>query len=189
MGQIVWARLMETQIWHCLLALLGVGSETEHWPLPELLSGRKLLSSSCLMLDNSFPPRMSLIPFNLWLWHWSSEWVSPSKSVHGPVKRKCLGFQQFLSSTASISSGFYIQKLAGFIFLALEPWAGGPGVGLELLTSEISRPNFYPPQVDVGPAHSASPPLLLVLIWSFFNSSCRTSIQLNFWWFWMINVL
>ena len=46
--------------------------------------------------------------------------------------------------------------------LALEPWAMGPGVGLGLLAPKISLPNFYPPHVDVGPAHSMSPPLLPV---------------------------
>ena len=38
----------------------------------------------------------------------------------------------------------------------------GPGVGLELLTPEISLPNFNLPHMDVGPTHSTSLPLLLV---------------------------
>ena len=44
------------------------------------------------------------------------------------------------------------QKLWGLSFLALEPSAPGPGVGLGLLTPEISLPNFYPPHVGEGPA-------------------------------------
>ena len=44
----------------------------------------------------------------------------------------------------------------------LEPWAGGPGMGLGLPTFYLSLPNFYPPHIDVGPAHSVSPPLLPV---------------------------
>ena len=36
------------------------------------------------------------------------------------------------------------QKLWGLIFLVLEPWAGGPGVGLGLLVPEIALLNFYP---------------------------------------------
>ena len=59
------------------------------------------------------------------------------------------------SSTDSILSGFCRQMLRGAIFLVLEPWAGGPGVELGLLTPEIFLPNFYPPHMDVGPAHSA----------------------------------
>ena len=67
-------------------------------------------------------------------------------------------------STDSIPAGFCSQKLYRLIFLALEPWAGGPDVGLGLLTYEISLLNFYPPDVDVGPAHSVSVPLLPVWV-------------------------
>ena len=48
------------------------------------------------------------------------------------------------SSTDSIPAGFQSQKLWGLIFLTLEPWAGGPGIGLGLLAPEVSLPNFYP---------------------------------------------
>ena len=48
------------------------------------------------------------------------------------------------SSADSIPAGFRSQKLWGLIFLALESWARGPGVGLELLAPEITLPNFYP---------------------------------------------
>ena len=41
---------------------------------------------------------------------------------------------------------------------------GGPGVGLGLLTPEISLLDFHPPHMDVRPACSASPPLLPVCI-------------------------
>ena len=47
-----------------------------------------------------------------------------------------------VSSTDSIPSGFCSQKLWVLIYLALEPGAGEPGVGLGLLTPEISLPNF-----------------------------------------------
>ena len=63
-----------------------------------------------------------------------------------------------VSFTDSIPAGFCSQKLWGLIFLALEPWAGGPGVGLGLLAREISLPNFYP-HVGAAPVHSASVPL------------------------------
>ena len=48
------------------------------------------------------------------------------------------------------------------MFLALEPWAGGPGVGLGLLAPEISLPSFYLPHMVVGPIHSTSVPFLPV---------------------------
>ena len=40
--------------------------------------------------------------------------------------------------------------------------AGEPGVGLGLLTPEISLQNFYPPHIGEGPARSTSAPLLPV---------------------------
>ena len=54
-------------------------------------------------------------------------------------------------------AGFYSQKLWGLIFPA-----EGPGVGLGLLAPEIYLPDFYPPCMDVGEAHSASVSLLPV---------------------------
>ena len=44
-------------------------------------------------------------------------------------------------------TGFCSQKLWRLIFLALEPWAGGPTVGLGPLTLEIPLLNFYLPYV------------------------------------------
>ena len=46
------------------------------------------------------------MPFHRLHPHWSSEGASPSKSVCVPFKRNCLGFQQFLSSTTSMPTGF-----------------------------------------------------------------------------------
>ena len=76
-------------------------------------------------------------------------------------QEEVLGTLEF-SSTDSIPSGFCNQQLQGLIFLALEPLAGGPGMGLELLASKISLPTFYLPHLDVGPACSMSLPLLPV---------------------------
>ena len=85
-------------------------------------------------------------------------WVSP-----------CVGS---LRGTAWDSRSFYHQlnphwfcrqMLWGLIFLALEPWARGSGVGLGLLTPEISLLNFYLPHMVVGPAHSMS--LSLPRVW------------------------
>ena len=57
-----------------------------------------------------------------------------------------------VSSTNSIPAGVCSQKLWGLIFLALESWVGGPGVGLGLLAPKIYHLNYYLPHVDVGPA-------------------------------------
>ena len=58
------------------------------------------LAESCppqaltLMLNNSFSPNMSLVPFKLLPQHWSSEGVSWVSQGTGPLKRNCLGLQK-----------------------------------------------------------------------------------------------
>ena len=59
------------------------------------------------------------------------------------VKKNCLGLQKFLPVTQSVTAGFYKQELWGLIFLALEPWAGDPSVGLGLFAPEMYLPNFF----------------------------------------------
>ena len=108
------------------LALLGGRAQKRKNGLCQhFCPGESCPPALALMPDNSAPPHVSLTFFNLLPTHWSSEAVNLSKSVHGPFKRNSLGFQKFLSSTASIPTGFYSQMLWGFIFLALEPRAGG----------------------------------------------------------------
>ncbi|KAF6119961.1 hypothetical protein HJG60_010328 [Phyllostomus discolor] len=141
------------------VSLLGEGSGKGQWPLPAFLSGRKLSPSSCLD-DRHFSFYMPLAPFKLLSWCWSSEGVSLNKSMCGFLRGTAWDSRS--SSTNSVPTGFCSQKLWGLIFLAVEHWAGGPDVELGLLAPEILLPNFYSPHVDVGPAHSASLPLLLV---------------------------
>ena len=86
------------------------------------------LGESCppaltLMLDNSVPPHMSLMSFNLLLQHWSSEGVSPSKSVHRPCKRNCLGFQQ--SVFHSLNPCWFLQLEV----METSSWHWNPGLG------------------------------------------------------------
>ena len=98
-GQTVWTRLMETGIWHpplssgwgeVLRKRTVASASTFVWqkaamppasspPLPRLWPDTRKFS----------PPRMSLVSFTLLLC-WSSEGVSPCKSVCGPFKRNCL---------------------------------------------------------------------------------------------------
>ena len=47
-----------------------------------------------------------------------------------------------VSSTAPTPTGFYSQKLWGFIFLAREPWAVWSGLGLGSLAPKVSLPIF-----------------------------------------------
>ena len=57
-----------------------------------------------------------------------------------------------VSPTDSIPTDFCSKKLCGLIFLALETWALGPGMGLGLLTPEISL-LFFIQHKFVGPIH------------------------------------
>ena len=163
-GEISVARLVESQIWHQLAGSVpqgkGEGLEKGQWPLLTFLSGRKLSPSSCidatyftfsLFATGAFQAATLVLELR----------GSESKSMCGFLKRNCLGFKRF-SFTDSIPNGFCSQRLWGLIFLALEPWAGGPCVGLRLLSPKISLPNFYLPHVDMIPAHSGSVPLLPV---------------------------
>ena len=89
-GQTMSARLMESQIWHQFtssVTLCKKGSEKGQWLL------------LTLMPDTSVSPFMSLVPFKLLSWCWSSEGVSLSKSMCGFFKRNCLDIQQFILST------------------------------------------------------------------------------------------
>ena len=121
-----WGRAQKRNNGLCQHFCLG-----ESWP-----------TALVLMPDNSVPPHMSLMPFNLLLPCWSLEGVSLSKFMPRPLNRICLRFQQFLSSTASILSGFYSHRLWKPIFLALGTWDGEPSVGLEPLALEIFHPIF-----------------------------------------------
>ena len=69
----------------------GGGSGKGQWPLPVFLFGRKLSPALALMPDS--PPCMSLVPFKLLPWCWSSVGVSLSKYVCGFFKGNCLGLQ------------------------------------------------------------------------------------------------
>ena len=171
---------MGTQI-RCLPAcpLWMVGSSKGQWPLPALVSGGKLPPHLLLALlpNNSVLSHMSLVPFRLLPYCWSSEGVSPSKFVCGPFKRKAWGSRRPPSPSASIPSDFYSQGLWGLLFLVLEPPVGGLGPFTPQgdLHSQDIPPNFKPPNLGVGPAHCSSLPLLPVGLWLLLNSLVKFS--------------
>ena len=96
-GQTVWGRLMESERWcppSSSVALCGEGSEKEQWPLPALLSVRKMppschpyarqLRSSLYVSDTFQSAALALELIG-----------SETKFVHRSFKRNCLGLQQF----------------------------------------------------------------------------------------------
>ena len=60
--------------------------------------------------------------------------------LSGPFKQSFLKIQ--VSSATPIPTGFYSQKLWGFIYLALKPWAVWSGLGLVLLAPKVSLLTF-----------------------------------------------
>ena len=111
--------------------------------------------------DNSVPPHMSLVPFELLPQCQSSEGVSLSKSVCWPFKRNAWDSKSPVS--LSHSPCWFLQpEVMGTYLPGTGTLGWGPGVGLGLLTPNISLLNFYLPHVCVGPAHFVSAHLLPV---------------------------
>ena len=146
-GQTVLAKLMESQVWQQLTGSVWGGfrkgtmasahPDTRHISSSLYATGDFQAGTPMLELRESESEQVCV-------------WV---------LKGELLGIRE-VSPTVSISSGFCSQKLWILIFLALEPQDGWPCMGLGLLVPEIFLPNFYPPHMDVGPAHFTSVPIL-----------------------------
>ena len=164
-----WARLMESQIWFTpdnSVAVCGRAQENnnnglcQHFclekPAPHPSSYPDAGQfSSFLYVSDAFQPAVS----------WTQ---TESKSVHGPFKRKYLGLQKFLSSTALIPIGFYSQKLWKLIFQHWNTELGGLVWGWDPFLLRYPS-QFLSPHMGVWPAHYTSPPLLPVLYGFLFN--------------------
>ena len=101
--QTVPARLMESQIWcSCVACVVGRAQKRNKGLCQHFCQGESCPPALTLMPDNSVPPCMTLMLFNLLPRNWVSEGVSPSKSMHGFLKRNCLGFQKFLFSRLNL---------------------------------------------------------------------------------------
>ena len=135
---------------------------TEHFRLEE----------SCLpalSLTQGTPRSLLCVPVSckLLLPGWSSDAVTQSKSVRGTFKRNSLGLQK-PSVSHSLDPRWFLQPGVWGTSLA--------GTG----TLGWGPPSFYLPPVDVGPAHSSSPPLLAVSVWLLQTPRSGTSMQLDF---------
>ena len=71
-----------------------------------------------------------------------------------------MGLQKFLPPTQSLVLLATISL--GDLYPGTRTLGRGPGMGLGLLTPEISLLNFYPPYMGEGPARFTSAPLLSV---------------------------
>ena len=129
---------------------------------------------------------MSLTPFKLLPQCWSSEWVSPSVSVHKPFRRNAWDSRSPPSHSATLPDGFIVRSYGDFSWnrnpgLRVLMWAWDPLLLRWDLHCLDVPPDFYLPYVDVGPAHSASLSLLPFSMWLLlYIHSCRTSVKLDF---------
>lgn len=121
-----------------------------------------------LMLGNSVPPSVSLVPFQLLPECWSSKGVSLSKSVFEPFMRNYLGLWKPL---VSFSFNFHRVLQSNYEISSFWHWNPELGEGIvrewdpsllrwDLFSWDVPS-NAYLPPMDVGPAHIASLPLLL----------------------------
>ena len=78
---------------------VGVGSEMRQWPLPTILSGTKLSTSSYLDSRNFGSFLYATGDFQAAPQCWSSEGVSLSKSMCGFFKGNCMELQKSLPLT------------------------------------------------------------------------------------------
>ena len=140
-GQTVWARLMQSQIWYLPASSVGEGlrkatmasASTYVWEkaAPQLLpwcqTTQLFLICLCCLLT-CFPGSGAQS---------NSVWVSLyTGSLRGTAKESSISIFHSL-----ILTGFYSQKLWKLL-LPLETWAEGPGLWLGPHTPEISFPIF-----------------------------------------------
>ena len=193
-GQPMWTRFMEFQMWYYLLLCGSVWNRAQkrnngRCLASRVFSGRKLYPGSHRddrhfsfspyatdVLQVAVPvlePRGSESEYVL-----NMLWALKEKLLENPA----------VSSTAPTPTDFCSQKLWGLIILELEPWAGWPGVRLGSLAPEISFPIFIQPPMGMGLACSMSPclcisaslPLLLVWMNVTLIPGCWTATQLDF---------
>ena len=155
------------------------------------LSERKLSLALALMPDISLLPHMLLVTFKLLLWCWSLEGVSLSKSMCGFFKRNCWGLQKFLLQTESPL--VFVARSYGDLFF----WHWNPGLAVLICGWDSSLPR-YTSQIFIHHTSVWNQPIPCLCVsapptnldgYGFFNSVVvELTIQVNFWWFWVMVV-
>ena len=139
---------MESQTWHQLASSMG-GIFRKEKMASACLDARHI--SFSLYTTGAFQASTPVLELR----GSESEWVSPCV---GSLRGTAWGSSSFFHQLNPL--WFCIQKLWGLIFLALEPWTGGLVWGPDSSLPRYPSPTFI--HVGVGPAHSASVPLLPV---------------------------
>ena len=94
-------------------------------PANRSIPEKSTLSTLALKPDNSVPPHVSLALLELLPQHWTSESVSPHKSVYGSFKEELPGTPE-ASISLSLNPHWFLQpELMGTSL----PGTGGPGWG------------------------------------------------------------
>lgn len=137
-----------------------------YWLCGGGLSKGAMASDSTSVWEKATPPAVArkfllihswfLLSCCPWCFGAQNEWVWVSPCM-GPLRGRS-GTPAALSHSAIIPASFYSPKLCGFIFLALEPWAGEEGLiwdwNLSFLSgdfySQDNPPNFYPSHMGGG---------------------------------------
>ena len=135
------------------------------------------MASAHTMPNTSVSLCITLVPFKLPPWCWSTEVVSLSRQVHVWVPQEEL----LRPPTASPNDNlcwFSQPEVEGTYLPSTGILGRGPGVGLGLLAPEISLTNFYPHGCGASSFYLCDPPTSLGGC-GFFNSIV---IQLPFNW-------
>ena len=136
---------MESQIWclPCSVALLGVGSEEDQWPLSAVLSQRKLAPNSCPDARRFSSSPYATGAFKLLPQCWSSVGMSLRKSICRPLREIAWKYSSFFYQLNLHFSKTKprVPMALGFVSTAKshgdlsykhwkEPWVEGPVAGL-----------------------------------------------------------
>ena len=170
----------------CLLAVLREGSALlsgRKWPLWSHPDVRQFNFSS--YVPGAFGSVAPALEFR----------ASESKLVHAWILRRMWVKPAALCLTQPEAPLVFIAKSYGDFCSGTGSLGWGSGVGPEPLAPQVGPPQLRKPSQFIsttrgcGPSPSVSLSLLPVLMWLLYILSCRTSIQLDFRWFWRMIVL
>ena len=142
-GQMVLARLVESQIWHLPASSVGwIFQKRVNGLCPPFWLGESCFPAFAFMLDISIPPCISLVPSKQLPLCWRSAEVSLCKSMCGSLWVTAWDYRSFFSWLNLCC--FLQEEGMGTYVPGTRTLDWGPGVGLGPLAPRISLLNFYP---------------------------------------------